>query len=787
MRALERKLLRDVVHLRGQLIAVALVVMCGIAMWVTMRGAFHSLVLSQRIYYADDRFADVFAHLTRAPLQVASAIEQIPGVTAVQPRIVFDVTLDVPGLAEPATGRLVSIPEDSHPLLNDVHVRQGRWIEASNPAEIIISEAFATANHLRSGDTIGAVLNGHWQRLLIVGIGLSPEFVYEIREGDVFPDKRRFGVIWIGRTAIQDAFSMYGAFNDVSVAVRPGTPMGGVIDRMDRILAQYGGTGAYDREQQISNRFLSDEIRGDRVGGTIVPSIFLGVAAFLIHIVLTRLVQTQRDQIAVLKAFGYTNLDIGMHYLGIALAAVLGGSILGIVVGVRLAMALAVLYKDFFHFPVFRLDLSPGLLAGGVVISAAAAGLGAILAVGSAVRLPPAEAMRPEAPPDFHAGFVERSFFFQSLSPATRLVFRNMMRRKVKSALSILGVALSAAILVVGHSMFDSIDSLMSTQFDRAEREDVSVPFLLARAGSAINDLHHLDGVLTVEPYRAVSAKIANGHYQRRTGLIGLTEDASLHRIVDRNGKAIPVPPEGIVLNKKLAGILHVREGEHVTVSIMEGVRPVADVRVTRIVDDLLGLSAYTSLDVLHRLMQEQDDVSGGYLEVDPLARQKLYHDLKQAPAVAGVSIREAMIQSFKETIAESLSITNIAGIIFACIIAAGVIYNGARIALSERGRELATLRVLGFTRSEVGWMLIAEQAILTALAIPFGFAMGYGLCALLVRAYDSEVYRLPLVISRQTWMFAFVVVLLAAIASSLLVLRRIRRLDLVEVLKTRE
>ena len=787
MRALERKLLRDVVHLRGQLIAVALVVMCGIAMWVTMRGAYHSLVLSQRVYYAQDRFADVFAHLVRAPLSVATDVERVPGVTAVQPRIVFDVTLDIPRLAEPATGRLVSIPEDSHPRLNDVHLRQGRWIDPGNPAEVIISEALATANGLRPGDSIGAVLNGRWQRLLIVGIGLSPEFVYEIREGDVFPDKRRFGVIWIGRKAVQDAFSMYGAFNDLAVSVAPGTSTAGVIARIDALLSQYGGTGAYDREQQISNRFLSDEIRGDRVGGTIVPAIFLAVAAFLIHIVLTRLVQTQRDQIAVLKAFGYTNLDVGLHYLGIALVAVTAGSVLGILVGVRLAMALATLYKDFFHFPVFLLDLSPALLSEGVMISAASAALGAILAVESAVRLPPAEAMRPEAPPNFHAGIVERSRLFRSATPSTRLVIRNMLRRKAKSMLSILGIALSAAILVVGHSMFDSIDSLMATQFDQAEREDVSVPFLLARSGSAINDLHHLDGVLAVEPYRAVSVKIAHDNYERRTGLIGLSVGASLHRVVDRYGHAVTISPEGIVLNKKLAEILHVRQGDRVTVSVLEGIRPVADLPVTQVVDDLLGISAYANVDVVRRLMEEQDSVSGGYLQVDPLARAKLYVDLKQAPAVAGVTIREAMIQSFKETIAESLSITNISGIIFACIIAAGVIYNGARIALSERGRELATLRVLGFTRAEVGWMLIAEQAILTALAIPFGFVLGYGLCSLLARAYDSEVYRLPLVISRQTWTFAVVVVVLAAVVSALLVLRRIRQLDLVEVLKTRE
>lgn len=787
MRALERKLLRDVLHLRGQLIAVGLVVMCGIAMWVTMRGAYRSLVLSQSVYYAEYRFADVFAHCTRAPLSVARAIEQIPGVTAVQPRIVFDVTLDIAGLAEPATGRLVSIPEEGRPRLNDVHIRQGRWIERTNPDEIVISEALANANGLHPGDRVGAVLNGRWRRLLIVGIGLSPEYVYEIREGDVFPDKRRFGILWIGRKAIQNAFSMEGAFNDVSVAIAPGGSPPDVIDRIDDLLAEYGGTGAYDREQQISHRFLSDEIRGDRVGGNIVPSIFLAVAAFLIHIVLSRLVQTQRDQIAVLKAFGYTNVDVGLHYLGIALVAVTFGSIAGLIVGARLAIALAGLYREFFHFPVYRLDLSLSLLSSGVAISAIAAALGAIVAVAGAVRLPPAEAMRPEAPPRFHAGIIERSGALHAVSPATRIVFRNMLRRWAKSSMSVLGIALAVAILVVAHFMLDAIDALMKVQFTEVQREDANVPFLLPRQSTVIDDLRRMQGVLTVEPYRAVSVKIAHENHVRRTGLIGMTPGPSMRRLIDRNGKEVTVPPGGIVLNEKLAEILRVSAGDRVNVRILEGIRPVVDLPVTRIVDDLIGLGAYVDIGVLHRLMQESDVVSGAYLAVDPLARGRLYRDLKQAPAVAGVSIREAALESFKETIAQSLSLTNTSGILFACIIAAGVIYNGARIALSERGRELASLRVLGFTRAEVGWMLILEQAILTAIAIPIGFVLGYGLSALLVRAYDSEVYRMPLVVTQETWAFAFIVVAIAATGSSLVVLRRIRRLDLVEVLKTRE
>jgi putative ABC transport system permease protein len=787
VRAIDRKLLRDVLHLKGQLIAVSLVVMCGIAMFITMRGAYLSLAASQRLYYRRFRLGDVFAHMERAPLSVARAIEQIPGVSTVDPRIVFDVMLDVPGLAEPATGRLVSIPEGRHPRLNDIHLRRGRWIDPERQDEVILSEAFAQANHLQPGSTIAAVMNGRWRSLSVAGIGLSPEYVYEVRASAVFPDSRRFGVIWIGRKTVQNAFSMEGAFNDLSLSVSKGTSTASVVEKIDRLLAQYGGTGAYDREQQISNRFLSDEIQGLRVGSTIVPAIFLGVAAFLIHIVLSRLIQTQRDQIAVLKAFGYSTITVGLHYLGIALVSVAVGSILGILVGVRLGIGVANLYRDFFQFPIFVIQLRPALFLGGIAISAASAAAGALLSVRSAVKLPPAEAMRPEAPPRFHAGIIERSRLFRAVPAETKIIVRNLLRRRMKAALSILGVALAVAILVVGRYTFDAMDSLMYTQFSLVERADLTVPFALPRDATAADDLKSYEGVLRVEPYRALSVKIEHENFSRRTGVIGLEPGSSLHRLVGKHGEIYDLPPAGLVLNRKLAELLHVSAGDTVTLRVLESTRPVVRIRVSKIVDEMIGISAYMDLSATHRLLGEGEVISGAWLLVDPLFAGRIYRKLKETPAAAGVNVRRAAIQSFKETIAESQGITNISMIVFACVIAAGVIYNGARIALSERSRELASLRVLGFTRAEVGRMLIGEQALLTLAAIPFGFALGYWLCSLLTQAYSSELYRMPLVVTTGTYAFAFGVVALAAIASSLIVLQRIRTLDLIEVLKMRE
>ncbi len=573
MRALNRKLLRDLWHLRGQVIAVAAVVMCGIAAFVTMRSAYTALVDAQASYYRRYRFADVFAHATRAPEAVAARIRELPGVATVQTRIVAEVVLDVPGLPEPATGRLVSIPERRAPILNDLHLRSGRWVEPDAPGEVIVSEGFAGANGLEIGSRIGAVINGRWQRLTVVGVGLSPEYVYEIRGIEVFPDNRRFGVLWMGREALGASFDLQGAFNDVSVALAPGAPEAPVIDGIDRLLERSGGLGAYGRDLQLSNRFLSDEIKQDRVSGLYLPSIFLGVAVFLVHVVLSRLVGSQRDQIAILKAFGYTNTAVGLHYLGVALAAVLAGAVPGTLLGLWFASYLADLYAKFFHFPEILFSVSPGLISFAAAISAAAALFGATSAVRHAVRMPPAEAMRPESPPRYSRGILERLGLARLLPPPVLMIARNLGRRPAKALLSTFGIALAVGILVLTRYFGDVVDWMVRIQFRETQREDVTVILGQPRSAAVLHELAHLPGVRAVEPFRVVSVRLVSGHRSRRIEIMGVEPAGELRRLVTRTLGRVEVPPEGLVLTAALARILEIAPGDPVTVEVLEGRR----------------------------------------------------------------------------------------------------------------------------------------------------------------------------------------------------------------------
>lgn len=788
MTALHHKLLRDLLHLRGQVIAVTLVVACGIATYVTMNSAYQALLDSQSAYYTQYRFADVFARLKRAPESLATRIAAIPGVAAIQTRVVVEATLDVPNLPEPATGRFLSIPpQPDRSLLNGVFLRQGRWVDAAKHAEVLASESFATANHLQPGSTFSAVINGRWEKLTITGIALSPEYVYEIRGAEVLPDNRRFGVFWMDREALSALYNMKGAFNDLSLTLSPGASEPEVIAQLDRLLEPYGSLGAYGRSDQVSHRFVSDEIAQDRITGIFIPAIFLAIAAFLLHIVLSRLVSTQRAEIGVLKAFGYSNTAIAAHFTGFSLAAVSLGTILGIAVGIWLGHGLADMYTRFFRFPVMLFHPGADLIAVAAAISVAAACLGALSAVRRAAALPPAEAMRPESPPVFHRGFFDAAGFTRILSLSTRMILRNLQRRPAKALLSVLGVSMAVAILIVGRYFYDAIDHILQVQFYDSLRASMNVFFSDPRKGAVTHELAALPGVSRVEPFRGIPARLRLDHRSRRVWILGLQEHNQLHRIVDQDRNVLPVPHSGLLLSAKLASILAAREGSLLRIEVLEGARPIRYLPVAAVVNDLIGLNAFLDAATLRRLLNEADAVSGAYLSVDASQAPALYARFKRTPLVSGVVILQSMMESFRSTIAENLLISTIVLIVFACIIAFGMVYNSARISLSERGHELASLRVLGFTQSEVSLMLLGEQAILTLTAIPLGFALGLGICALLCRAMDSELYRIPLAITPKSYAFAFLVVLFSALASSLLILARLRRLDLVAVLKTRE
>jgi putative ABC transport system permease protein len=785
--ALDRKLLRDVWEMKGQSLAIAAVIAAGVAMFVMYLSNFGSLQRTRALFYERARFADVFATLKRAPASLEPRIAAIPGVDAIATRVVADVTLDVPGMAEPATGRLISLPDRGHPRLNDVILRRGRWIDPTRPDQVLVSEMFAEAHGFDPGERVGAIINGRRRWLVIVGIALSPEYVYALRPGELVPDKRQFGIFWMDRRALASAFDLEGGFNDVALDLARGASAADVIASLDRLLEPYGGRGAIPRSLQISEWTLDNELRQLQTFGFLIPVIFLGVAAFILNVALSRALALQRQQIAALKALGYANAQLAWHYIkwGLVIAAI--GAVAGVAAGAWLGSALIGLYNEFFRFPVLDYHLSAGVAAASIVGSLVVAALGAQAAVRRAVRIPPAEAMRPEPPAQYRHSVLERPARLFRPTLVTRMILRSLERQPARTLTSVLGVAFAVAVLFVGLAFLDVMDVLMRQQFDVAMRQDATVSFVEPRSGSAAFAVERLPGVIGVEPMRSIPVRLRAGSRSRTLAITGLPERPDLNRVVDRRGRAVPLPAEGLVLSRMLADILGVRPGDGLEVEVLEGSRPVRRVPIAATVDDSMGLQAYMRIDAVRRMMREGNTVSGAAVALDPAAVERFYRSVKAVPAIAAVSLRQVMLQNFRETMAQNMNLQIFFNVLFAGIIAFGVVYNSARVSLSERQRELASLRVLGFTRAEISLILLGELAVVTVAALPAGALIGYVMGELIMIGFNNEVYRLSFTASPATAAWSFLIVIAAAFLSGLVVRRRLDRLDLVAVLKTRE
>lgn len=783
--AIHRKLLRDFWQLRGQTLAIALVVIGGIATMVMSVTNHDALVDTRARFYEDYRFADVFASLTRAPQALQTEIAQIDGVDQVLTRVQASLTLEVAGYEDAVSGLAVSLPEPGDAPLNAVFLREGAMPQ--HPNEVIVGESFAQAHRLHPGDSLQANLNGRRETLRISGVGLSPEYIYQIRPGDMFPDFERFSILWMQREALATAFDLSGAFNQVSIRLARNASARSVIDQLDPLLEPYGGMGAHDRSLQMSHRFLDEELTQLDTMTRLFSTIFLGVVAFLLSVVIGRLIGTQREQIAVLKAFGYTRWQVGRHYAELVLMMVGAGVVPGMAAGAWMGNGLAHMYARFYRFPFLDWEIGAHVWWMAVAFAVGAGALGTAQGLWRAFRLPPAEAMRPEAPVAFRRTLSERIGLGNWLDAAARMVLRNLERRPLRSLLSVIGMGLSCGILVMSSLQKNAIDEMLAVQFGLALRDDLTVTFVEPRGWPAVAELTALPGVLAVEPFRSSAVTLRNGHRQYQTAIQGLDQGASLKRVLDARLRTVAIPNEGLLLTDFLAKELHLRPGDAVAVHFMDGRRETVEVPLASSVTEYLGVGAYADRDWLNRLRQEGDQVSGVYMSVDQARKADVIRALRDRPLVAAVSDRQAAIASFRQTMAENILVFTFVATLMAASIAAGVVYNSARIILSERARDLASLRILGYTRKEVRGLLAGELATLTFLALLPGFAMGYLLSAMLVDGMQSDLYRIPLVIRPSGFAFAGAVLLMAAAASGWLVLRRLNKLDLIAVLKTRE
>lgn len=815
MNALDKKLLRDIRRLWAQALAIALVMAAGAATLILAVGAYRSLEETRAAYYERYRFADVFTTLKRAPKVVEQRILEIPGVAAAEARILEFALLDIDGMVQPATGMAISLPDHRENRLNRLYIRSGRLPQPGRPDEVTVNEAFAKAHGFSLGSTFKAILNGYKRTLKIVGIALSPEFIYALGPGDIIPDDRRFAIMWMSEKALAAIFDLEGAFNAVTLKILRGTSEAEVIKQVDDVLSRYGGTGAYGRKDHQSHAFIDAELTQLKAMAQVVPPIFLLVSAFLINMTLTRLIALEREQIGLLKAIGYGRFAIASHYTKLVLSIAVIGIAIGAGGGTWLGHGLTILYADFFHFPFLIFLRSPDIYAIASSILVATALAGGMRGVYAALKLPPAVAMAPPAPTQYALFGIERLTALGNLSQLTMMALRHMFRWPVRTGLTIIGIAMSGALLTTALFMVDSVEHMIEIMFFRTDRQDATLNFTDERPISILQEVERLPGVMVSEPYRSVAVRLRKGHLQRKLAIQGKPPGTDLSRVLDLKLEPIIMPETGLVLSERVAYLLQARRGDIVEVEILEGKkgqtraletqvlkartdsgtdtvirdsrRGVRRVPVTEIFQSYIGLLVYMDISALNEMMDESPVISGAYFSFDRNETVALFDAIKGLPAVASIALQGAALEKFRETIGQNIYIMTTVYVGLSLIIAFGVIYNSARIQLSERAREFASLRVLGFTRGEVSYVLLLELAIMVLTAIPLSWAFGYVFAWATIQGFESDLYRVPFTIKSDTYAIASMVVLAAAAVSAAIVRRRIDNLNMIRALKTRE
>ncbi len=785
--ALQKKAWRELRAMVPQVLTIASVVSCGVAAYLALAGAYDALTQASDGWAARHRLAHAWVTLERAPNALGARLLEVAGVSTLQTRLVVAASVPMPDLPQPAVATVVSIPTRGDPAVNAVEIMSGRRPNPGALDEVLVMVPFMEAHHLTVGDTLTVLLEGVAHRLRIVGTALSSEFIFPVAMGQLLADSKRAVVLWMTYEALAPKTNMEGAFNNLAVRLQPGASLPAVLAQLDDALRGYGARPAFGRDKHASSRILEQEAGQLRILAVWIPTLFLSVAAFVIYVVLSRLIQLQRNIIATLKAVGYSNRQVAVHYVQTALLVVALGTLPGLGVGLWAGRWMVGLYKDFFYFPSLEFVLEPSMVASGVGISLLAALCGALLSVRGATRLSPAEAMQPAPPTLYHRGLLDLLGLSGVFSAAGRMTVRQLERKPLRTLLSAVGIAFAVSLMVTARFALDSVDALMDLQFARAQRDEVTVTFRAPQPYRAVRSTLALPGVLLAEGNRAVAVRFRAHGRSKETVIMAHQDRGVLRQVVDVNGAVVQVPPHGALVSRKLAEILQVRVGDQVEVELLEASDRTVEVEVAALVDEVMGLTAHMGMDALHQLLRQDRQVTSAALLVDTAGLAALYNALSRLPTVAAVGRRTDTLDAFRGQMEATQVGTSILLTLFALIMAVAIIYNNARVALSQRAHELATLRVLGFTRKEIASILTGELAFQLLLGIPVGVWLGRVFATAMSQTVDPEMYRLPVVIAPSTMALATLTALAAGLLSATAVRSRLDHLDLIAVLKTRE
>ena len=777
---LDRKLARDLWSFRGHALGIVLVLACAAAAVSMSFSVQRSLDDTREDYYRRQGFADLFAPVGRAPLSLVSAVRHIPGVAVAAPRIGGYGAISIDGFDEPVTGRLVSLPERDNPPVNALVLRQGRWPAADRPDEVLVNEGFAAAHGLAPGGRLALTVGGQRRDVTIAGVALSPEFIFALGPGQVVPDDRRFAIVWMAGPELAAALGLAGQFNDLAIRLGPAISAASVIEPLARLLGSHGGVDIHDRNGQFSHAFVSSQLEVLGAIGFLVPAIFLGVALFLLHASMLRIVELQRVEIGIAKALGFDGRTIGWHYVKFALVLVGAATVLGLPAGIALGFGVTTIYAQFFHFPFLRYGPDIVAIAAVVAVLGCAAALTALHPAARAAALAPAAAMRPAVPVTYRRIAGRRPARHRTWLPV--MVLRQLGRRPLRPLLTMLALAFAMGLQIATLFSFDALDEIVDVFYARAQRQDATIVFAGRLPDTVLADVSQWPDVRTVEGRLDVPARLAVAGTSRQAVVTGLPADGTLQRLLDPALEPVPIPNDGIALSRRLAIRLNARVGDRVTISPLSGHS--FSLPVAALVEQYIGMGAYMELGALDRLLGDGSVVSGANVKLASGEASAFLGALRNAPLVAGYVPRGATVTAFRETMARTLTIIVSAFVVFAAIAAFAIVDATVRVVLSERIRELAIMRALGFGEGTVVLLLAGELGAAVLLALPVGALVGPVLGQLIVWNLDNDLFRVPLVVGWRSYAIAGGTVLAASALSFALAARRLRDVDVPAALR---
>lgn len=776
-----KNLWREILSFKAQVFSIGIVVGIGIGVYFGFSTTYESLLESRDRFYQSAKLPDLFTRVSKAPNYLLSQIRGIEGTEQVEGRIEQDALISLPKMTEPGVGHFISIPA-GQPELSQLFLVKGRL---PNPNEILVSEGFFNAQTLKLGDSLFATLNGKQKEFSISGVAVSPEHIIAIQPGSPMPDDLHFAVIWIHQSVLESTLDMRASFNSLALTVKPNSSIERIKTEIDDLLSRYGGTNTYSRDKQISAVYVREELKQLSVQAQSIPIIFFLVAAFILNIVISRLVRTQRTQIATLKAVGHRNITISQYYFTLSFLIVLIGALFGILLGVWIGKNMVELYGYYYHFPILVYKFSFSRLFISILFGFGTAFIGTYSSLKKVFRLQPAEAMRPPAPISYANSWLENRGIFQFLKPQMRMVIRGIATSPFRSIMVGLGVSFSIVLLVLGLFWGDSLETLLMGQYGFRQKETGRIQLTREMQNSVVYQIARLPGVIEAEGYRTVPVEIKFNNERETSSIIGYPPNFKLSEVMDEDFNPIPLPTSGLHIGELLANKLGVQIGDQLDLEVLSSKKPKFTLTVRQIIPSFFENNILTSRKELAQIMQT-DDLVNQVLFRSFGDSTELYTKLKEIPTVLSVTYKDSAMKVFYDTSAKFLLVFAFIFSLFAGAIAFGISYNNLRVTLSERDWEVSTLMILGFKNSEVFKILISEVFTLVIGFIPLGWVMGYYNAKWLLLKLSMEEFPIPFHVSQFTYFLSAIIVVGATGISFLLIFLRLKKLDLVATLKSR-